>query len=118
MASHPDVEKFGAGAGRHIATKEEGLIPYLFHIAIENSKINNYFSEKLLDCFATSTVPVYWGCPNIGEFFNTDGMILFNNPQEVNIDDIILHANEIYESKKEAIKDNYERVKKFEVTDD
>ena len=118
MASHPDVEKFGAGAGRHIATKEEGLIPYLFHIAIENSKINNYFSEKLLDCFATSTIPIYWGCPNIGEFFNTDGMIIFNNPQEVNIDDILLHANEIYESKKEAIKDNYERVKKFEVTDD
>ena len=45
-------------------------------------------------------------------------MIIFNNPQEVNIDDILLHANEIYESKKEAIKDNYERVKKFEVTDD
>lgn len=46
-----------------------------FSLVIENSKQVNYFTEKLIDCLITKTVPIYWGCPNIGEFFFTEGMI-------------------------------------------
>tara|TARA_Y100000592_G_C5474605_1_gene321516 strand:- start:208 stop:387 length:180 start_codon:yes stop_codon:yes gene_type:complete len=59
MAEKAFVEKYGSGAGNPIDKKEEGLTNYLFSLAIENSKIDNYFSEKLLDCFATSTIPIY-----------------------------------------------------------
>ena len=48
--------------------KAAALRPVMFHIAIENVSQRSYFSEKLLDCFLTRTVPVYWGChANLGE---------------------------------------------------
>ena len=43
----------------------------------------NWFTEKLIDCFATGTIPIYWGCPNIEEFFNKDGIIQVNNIDEL-----------------------------------
>lgn len=46
-----------------------------FHIAIENCRSRYYFSEKLIDCFITDTVPIYWGCRNIDDYFDTRGII-------------------------------------------
>ena len=40
----------------------------MFHVAVENSKHNNYFTDKIIDCFCTKTVPIYWGAPYIGDF--------------------------------------------------
>lgn len=54
-----------------------------FHIAIENTCHKNYFSEKLIDCFQTKTVPIYLGCPNIGDFFDTRGMILVDSEEDI-----------------------------------
>lgn len=54
-----------------------------FHITVENCREENYFSEKLIDCFASKTIPIYCGCPNIGEFFNLKGMIIFKTLEEL-----------------------------------
>lgn len=54
-----------------------------YHIAIENVKHNNFFTEKLIDCFQTKTIPIYYGCPNIGNFFNDKGILSFNNLEEL-----------------------------------
>jgi len=50
-----------------------------FHISVENSIQENYFTEKIIDCFASKTIPIYCGCPNIDKFFNKDGIITFHN---------------------------------------
>jgi len=73
-----NVDIFGRDIpwGPYILDRRDGVAPYLFNISIENSKRNNYFTEKLVDCFVTRTVPIYWGCPNISEFFNSEGMII------------------------------------------
>lgn len=47
------------------------LFNSMYSIAIESSSEINYFTEKLIDCLITKTIPVYWGCPNIHEFFDT-----------------------------------------------
>ena len=79
-----------------------------FHIVIENTAIPNMFTEKLIDCFQTKTIPIFYGCPNISEFFNVDGMFTIQN-----VDDIINVCNnltsDIYDSKIDAIEDNYQR---------
>lgn len=49
--------------------KYEGLFSYQRSIAIENSSQTDYFTEKLVDCFMTWTVPIYFGCPNIHSIF-------------------------------------------------
>ena len=70
------------------------------------------FTEKLIDCFQTKTIPIYYGCSNISDYFNIDGIMI-----AYNIDDIINICNNVkpdyYESKIEAIEDNYNRSMKY-----
>jgi hypothetical protein len=78
----------------------------MFGVAIENFSHRGYFSEKILDCFLMKTIPVYWGCSNIGDFFNKKGLIEFGNP-----DDLIYIMNGIdekyYISLQDIIEENY-----------
>lgn len=53
-----------------------------FCIAMENCKQRNYFTEKLLHCFATLTVPIYIGCPNIADYFDVRGMLIADDVDE------------------------------------
>lgn len=54
-----------------------------FHIAIENFSKENFFTEKLMDCFQTKTIPIYMGCPNISNFFDLRGMFIVNSLEEI-----------------------------------
>jgi hypothetical protein len=47
----------------------------MFSFAIENCRQPYYMTEKLIDCFITGTVPIYWGADYAIDFFNPDGMI-------------------------------------------
>lgn len=56
----------------------------MFHLCIENSRYNNYITEKLIDCFMSYTVPIYWGAPNVSEHFNQKGIITFEDKKSLN----------------------------------
>jgi hypothetical protein len=73
-----EFDVFGRGI-KEIKNKEEGLLDYKFSIAIENSVIPDYFTEKLIDCYLTHTVPIYFGCPNISDYFDVNSMILIDD---------------------------------------
>jgi hypothetical protein len=62
------VDLFGRGI-RDFDNKWDVIAPYYYSIAIENTRCNSYFTEKLADCFLAKTFPFYHGCPNIQEFF-------------------------------------------------
>jgi hypothetical protein len=49
--------------------KYEGLIDYKHTIVIENSSQKNYWTEKLADALLCWCHPIYWGCPNLNEYF-------------------------------------------------
>lgn len=53
-------------------TKLDGILPYKYTIAIENCVKNNYFSEKFTDAVLGWSIPIYYGCPNINEYFPKD----------------------------------------------
>ena len=101
------VDLYGRGI-REIASKLEGLADYRFSVAIENAVDANYFTEKITDCFLTGTIPIYYGCPNIDEFFDINGIIAFTTQEEL---DQILNTltPELYESKLHSVKANFER---------
>lgn len=41
---------------------------YRFAICYENGIFPGYITEKIFDCFAAGTIPVYWGAPNVGDY--------------------------------------------------
>lgn len=98
------VDLYGRGH-RPIANKEQGLASYMFSIAHENASYSGYFTEKVLDCFATGTIPIYWGDPDIGDIFNKDGIITLD---DFNIDNL---SEDLYRSKLDAVKENCQIVK-------
>ena len=62
------VDLFGRGI-REIGDKWDGLRDYRYSIAIENSSSENYWTEKLADCFLAFSMPIYYGCVNIKDYF-------------------------------------------------
>ena len=94
-----------------IDKKEEGLNDYKFSIVIENEFMENWFTEKLVDCFRTKTIPIYKGCPNIKDFYNEKGIIFFNSMEELSsiLNDVNQNGDSIYDSMKKELDDNYDR---------
>ena len=100
--------------GRDMTSKIEMLRDYQFHICIENSRQHNYFSEKLMDCLITKTIPIYYGCPNIAEFFDTRGWIILEDTSASTLFKALLSLNEQYYSKyMDTIDANYAECKKY-----
>lgn len=96
-----------------LGPSKQPLFDSMFHIAIENTSINNFFTEKLIDCFQTKTVPIYYGCPNIGEYFNKAGMFCVNDLTRI-IDTCNYLINPtIYNLMLPVIEENYLRSEKW-----
>lgn len=78
------VDLYGRGMGAELPSKLDGLRDYMFSVAIENIECDDYyFTEKITECFLTGTVPIYHGCVNIGEFFDTRGILYFKTKEEL-----------------------------------
>ena len=111
------LDLFGKGI-KEVESKLDVLHNYAFSLAIENnvSKDDYYFTEKLVECIITGTIPIYYGCPNISKFFDLRGIITFNTQEE--LDDILSNLNEEkYNSMLEYAKINYEKAKNSYVLD-
>jgi hypothetical protein len=95
----------------------KGLIDYMFHIAMENQRRDFYFTEKLMNPLLVGTVPIYYGMPSIDKYFDTRGMILFNDINELNT---ILPelSTELYQSLQPYIKINYELASEYILAED
>ncbi len=83
-----------------------------YSIVVENVQCNNMITEKLIDSFATKTIPIYWGAPNVGDYFNTKGILSFNTLYELK--DILDNLQEsFYDDNHDVIEENYEESKKY-----
>jgi hypothetical protein len=89
----------------------------MFHVAVENINSNNWYTEKITDAFATKTVPIYWGCPNILELgYDERGILRFNSLDElVNIVNSL--TPELYYSMMPYIENNCEIIKSHRISD-
>ena len=96
LTMHEDVEESG---------KIIGLKDYMFSFAMENTNHKFAFCEKTTDCFATGTIPVYWGGKGITKYFDKDGIIFLEELKSV--DDL---TEELYNSKMNSIKNNFEKL--------
>ena len=58
--------------------KLKGLLPYKSTIVLENSQQKNYWTEKLADAYLSWCLPLYYGAPNIVDFFNKESFRLLD----------------------------------------
>lgn len=83
-----------------------------YHITIENTSMKNMFTEKIIDCFQTKTIPIYYGATNIGDYFDDRGII-----QVRDLNDIISVVNSlnegVYKDKEEYVEYNYHKSMKY-----
>lgn len=112
-----NLERYGHGSPRPVESKVEALAPYGFSVVVENDRAKNYFTEKLIDCFALGVVPLYWGCPNIGEFFDMGGLITFTSVRDLEfIIDNLTVAD--YSARREAMLFNQKAARHFVLAED
>lgn len=111
-----NIDVFGNGYNP-IDNKILALGDYKFSIVVENCKKDYYFTEKLIDCFITGTIPIYWGCPSINDFFDSDGIISFDTLEDLKL--ILNNLNDdLYLNKINSVRKNFELSKKFLIADD
>jgi hypothetical protein len=71
------IDIFGRGI-RDLPDKADGILPYRYHVALENSQFPDYWTEKLADAFLGWAHPFYWGCPNVDQYFPADSLTPIN----------------------------------------
>jgi hypothetical protein len=99
-----------------IAHKIEALREYRFSLIIENDDNNYFFTEKLIDCLMTGTIPIYYGS-NLEHIFDYNGFIKIKS-----LEDFVNIASQIneqtYIEKFQYIKNNFEIAKNFVCPED
>lgn len=119
QSKYNDLDVYGYGY-KPVESKREALDAYKFSITIENSIQPGYWTEKIVDCFATKTIPIFWGDRSICDQFNKEGILFFNNMAE--LEDIMhkirKNGDEIYNSRKFAINENFNKVDEYRIPED
>lgn len=68
------IVHFGKGFS-NVDDKMEAILPYRFHLVLENSRSKNYWTEKLADAYLGWAFPLQVGCPNLNDYFDPDSFI-------------------------------------------
>ncbi len=85
--------------------KWDVIAPYKYHICLENSSFPHYWTEKLADSYLGEAFPLYYGCPNLDDYFPSEAyqaIDILDFKMSVKIIDDIL-ANDMYEKAKDSI---------------
>jgi hypothetical protein len=81
----PFVDFYGWGDGNgsnlkpFTLRKGDTIKDYKFCLTVENSSEKYYISEKFYDCILTNTIPIYFGCSNIKDYWPENNFILLDN---------------------------------------
>lgn len=119
------IDVFGTIDGGEYVNAIDSLEPYMYSVVIENYIDDLWFTEKICNCFATKTIPIYYGARDIYKYFNELGTIQCNSIQEVEdfIDAILekhKEARKLYKSEEtqRELQENYELSKQYEKFDE
>jgi len=107
-----NIDLYGQGF-KPIKSKEEGLNEYMYSVAIENDTYDTYFTEKLLDCFMTGTIPIFKGSKKIVDFFDQKSIIFMDD--EFDMDSL---DEDLYYENLPSIRKNYELSLQYDILDD
>ncbi len=93
------LDWFGNGV-QSIPEKWDGIAPYKYHIVLENQSRHNIISEKIYDSYLGLSYPIYWGAPNLSDYFPKESFSQI---------EILDWRNSIKTIEKILLKDNWEQ---------
>jgi len=98
------IDIFGRGINE-IEDKWDALIQYKYHVALENCSEADYWTEKLSDPFLAGCHPIYYGCPNIDDYFAPSSLTKIDINHPVKAVDMIQRCmeNQTYEASKPIV---------------
>ena len=89
------IDIFGRGF-RSFEDKWDVLRPYKYHISIENSSQQYYWTEKISDCYLAESFPFYYGCTNLSDYFSRDSFVpidIHNPEQSIDTIERVISSN-------------------------
>jgi hypothetical protein len=60
-----------------------------FMICCENTKMETYTTEKIVNPYLARTIPIYWGSHNVKNIFNPDSMLFLEDETEESFEKLI-----------------------------
>lgn len=108
------ADTYGTFDGGSYCKVEDTLREYRYSFSFENDISDYFFTEKITNCFAAQTIPIYLGARKISEFFNEDGILFITEKDLDHIEDVLKRCTpEEYERRLPAVLDNYNRVQEY-----
>lgn len=103
IKNSPFVELYGRGI-KPIDDKWEVLKNAKYAIAYENFKNDYYWTEKIIDCYLSYTMPIYYGCNSIENFFPKNSFIQLD-PNDKHVDLFLKEVvnSNLWEENRDAI---------------
>lgn len=115
--SHLPIDTFGPSYSDPGFRKYNAYSGYRFAVIIEASRRKDWFSEHLLDCIAYGTIPIYWGCPNIGQYLDIEGILPIAN--QAALEDLLPYLTpSLYEYMLPYARHNIDLMKQYAITED
>lgn len=109
------ADVYGTFDGGEWVKPEITLRDYRYSVIIENDITPYFFTEKITNCFAAQTIPIYLGAARISEFFDAGGIIALTEKDAGNIGEILSQCTESeYMRRLPAVLENFRRVKEYE----
>lgn len=71
------------------------LSNYKFMLCCENTKMETYTTEKIVNPYLGKTIPIYWGSHNIKNIFNPDSILFLEDETEESINKLITKIIEL-----------------------
>lgn len=82
LSGYKRIDSGGAflnNMGKKVGDKRQFLHEYKFTLAIENSSMPGYVTEKILEPFMAQSLPLYWGSPTVSSDYNPNSFVNLMN---------------------------------------
>jgi hypothetical protein len=106
-----NLDWYGQGVNP-INDKWQAIKDYKYHIVLENGQRDNLISEKLYDAYLGLSFPLYFGAPNINDYFPKNSLRkinIYNFEESLNTIEKIL-SSDIYEKNYKSLEDSRDLV--------
>jgi hypothetical protein len=102
------VDVYGAGWPKDLksyrglcVSKADVMRRYRYALVMENQRQPGYISEKIMDCYLTGTVPLYWGAPDAARLVPADTFIPIEEDTQL---DRLIADDQLYKKYAQAVR--------------